>query len=91
MVLVTGYGARSERLDRMEAAAACNEDLCWGERVGCYTLCFAAGHVAEFAVDLQKSFVISIVETRFGWLAAGYEQKVEPICYRMEAQKPCFA
>ena len=71
MVLVTGYGARSERLDRMEAAAACNEDLCWGERVGCYTLCFAAGHVAEFAVDLQKSFVISMVETRCGWLAAG--------------------
>jgi hypothetical protein len=28
VVLVTGYGACSERLDRMEAAVACNEDLC---------------------------------------------------------------
>ena len=91
MVLVKGYGTHSVRLDRVEAAVAYNVDMCWGERVGCYTWCFAVGHVAELAVDDQKSFVISIVETRFGWLAAGYEQKVEPICYRMEAQKPCFA
>jgi hypothetical protein len=84
VVLVKGYGARSERLDRIEAAVACNEDLCWAERVGCHTWCFAAGHVAELAVDLQKSFVISMVEARCGWLAAGYKQKVEPIYYQME-------
>jgi hypothetical protein len=83
-VLVKGYGACSERLDRIEAAVACNEDLCLGERVGCYTWCFAAGHVAKLAVDIQKSFVIAIAEARFDWLVAGYEQKVEPISYRME-------
>jgi hypothetical protein len=84
VVLVKGYGARSGRFDKVEAAVACNEDLCWGERVGCYTWCFAAGHVAKLADQLQKSFVISIFEARFGCLAAGYEQKAEPISYRME-------
>jgi hypothetical protein len=69
----------------MEPMIVCNWDLGWSERVGGCIACIAVGHVAELVVDLQKCYVVSMVETHLGWVAAVYRQKVESIYYRMEA------
>jgi hypothetical protein len=69
----------------MESTVVCYENPLWGERVCGYTACIAAGQVAELAVVLQKCYVISMIEARFGWAAAVHRQKADAICYRMEA------